>query len=236
LTIKTLHPEQFPEKLQLANLNPDCKQLNYLGDKTLFQSKLVAIVGSRKASQQELDFAFQLASELAEQGVNTVSGIALGIDAQTHKGSLAGSVRTVAVLGCGIKKFYPDKNKKLARRIIDNHGLIISEYDDYQKVEGWQLINRNRLIVALADAVVIITTGESGGTMYSARDSFRYCKPLFVPEQLGGKGGRLLFSTPSKQLPDLVNQFKLTVAEKRLLTEQPLAQPFNTSSLLKSIQ
>jgi DNA processing protein len=236
LLIKTLNPEAFPPKLKTASLNPVCKQLNCLGDQTLLQRKLVAIVGSRKASQEELEFAFKLASELAERGLSTVSGIALGIDAQAHQGSLAKDGQTISVLGCGIKKFYPSENKKLARQIINNKGLIISEYDNDQEIQTWQLINRNRLIIALADAVVIVTTGQSGGTMYSARDCFRYHKPLFIPQHLGGQGGQILLSRPSKNLPDLIKQFKLTVAEKRHLTEQPLAQPFDIDCLLELTQ
>ena len=90
---------------------------------------LIAIVGTRKATTYGLNIAVKLAEELSRAGIVVVSGLAMGIDTAAHTGALKGGSPTLAVLGNGLPKIYPAQNENLAKKIIDQGGAIISEYE-----------------------------------------------------------------------------------------------------------
>lgn len=127
----------------------------------------VAVVGSRKPSPYGLLVAEKLAKDLAALGITVVSGMARGIDTAGHKGALAGSGRTVAVLGCGPDVVYPRENVKLMDKIVDN-GAVISEYPLGTPPEPWHFPARNRIISGLSLGTVVVEAAEKSGALITA--------------------------------------------------------------------
>src|SRR5262245_16478731 len=130
--------------------------------------RALAIVGSRAATRAGVDRAHGLGRDAAAGGWSVVSGGALGIDAAAHEGALALPVRTFAVLGCGVDVVYPDRHRTLFGRICANGGLL-SEHPPGTQPRRQQFPSRNRLIVALADAVVVVEAAHRSGALITAR-------------------------------------------------------------------
>jgi DNA processing protein len=128
----------------------------------------VAVVGSRRATPGALLTAHEIGSGLAAAGITVVSGMARGIDGAAHRGALDGAGTTVAVLGCGIDICYPREHAPLRERIIAS-GCVISEDAGLAAPVSWRFPRRNRLIAALAEAVVVVEATERSGALSTAR-------------------------------------------------------------------
>ena len=130
--------------------------------------KSVAIVGSRKETRYGRTQAYNIAKELARNGVTIVSGLARGIDTAAHEGALAGGGRTVAVLGNGIDSVYPPENQELAKRIVDSGGAIISEFPFGAAPLAHHFPVRNRIISGISAATLLVEGHAKSGTMITA--------------------------------------------------------------------
>ena len=127
----------------------------------------VAIVGSRKASLYGLRMAKSIARDLSRAGVVVVSGLALGIDSAAHEGALSADGSTLAVLGGGLARLYPSKNKKMAEAILKK-GALISEYPMEMEPRPEYFPLRNRLISGLSQAVLVGEAGNKSGALSTA--------------------------------------------------------------------
>ena len=155
-----------------------------LGKKELLQGDAVAIVGSRAATVYGKRTAFSLAESLARFKVGVVSGLALGIDAEAHAGSLAAGGATVAVLGCGLDVVYPRQNSNLYRK-ISAHGVLVSEYPLGTRPEGFRFPARNRIIAGLSQGVVVVEAAKKSGSLITAQLALDYDREVFaVPGQV----------------------------------------------------
>jgi DNA processing protein len=144
----------------------------------------VAVVGARACSSYGAQVARTLARELAVAGVTVVSGLARGIDAEAHRGALDANGRTVAVLGCGIDRDYPAAHAELARRIAETGG-IVSEYAPGVEPAPWRFPARNRIIAALADAVVIVEARSRSGALITVDLAMEIGRPIYaVPGEI----------------------------------------------------
>lgn len=140
----------------------------------------VAVVGSRRASAKGLDLARRLGFAVAEQGGLVVSGLALGVDTNAHLGALAlPQAQTVAVLGCGLFKLYPTTNEDLAK-LIQRHGVLLSELAPDTSVSNAGLVARNRIISGLSQAVIVVESTDTGGAMYAARNALKQGRQLYA--------------------------------------------------------
>jgi len=128
----------------------------------------VALVGSRAATPSGLAFARSLARDLAEAGIAVVSGLARGIDTAAHEGALDARGRTVAVLGAGLDRLYPEENASLARR-IERDGAIVSEFPLGTRPWKGNFPRRNRVIAGWGRAVVVVEAGAKSGALITAR-------------------------------------------------------------------
>ncbi len=137
------------------------------GDLTAADKMAVAVVGSRKPSPYGLLVAEKLAKDLAAVGITVVSGMARGIDTASHKGSLAGGGRTIAVLGCGSDVVYPKENKRLMAQIAES-GAVISEYPLGTPPQPWHFPARNRIISGLSLGTVVVEAAEKSGALITA--------------------------------------------------------------------
>jgi len=131
-------------------------------------SPAVAIVGSRRATFSGVDIARSIARDLGAAGIQVVSGMALGIDAAAHDGAIDGGGSTVAVLGCGIDICYPPRHAELRDRIVAS-GAVVSEEDAGTPPYKSNFPKRNRIIAALAEAVIVVEATERSGALSTAR-------------------------------------------------------------------
>jgi len=139
-----------------------------LGSLDSLAQPTVAIVGSRAPSDAGRGRAHALAAALAARGVCVVSGLALGIDAAAHAGALEGKGRTVAVLGGGHDHFFPKRNRALGDEIVANGGAVLSPYRPEEPARPEQFLQRNAVVAALADKVVVVEAAERSGALNTA--------------------------------------------------------------------
>jgi len=128
----------------------------------------VAIVGTRAPSDDGRRIAQRLAADLGQAGVCVISGLALGIDAAAHEGALAAAAPTIGVLGGGHDRFFPPRNAELARRIVATGGAVVSPYPPEHPAFPYQFLERNGIVAALADAVVVVEAAARSGALNTA--------------------------------------------------------------------
>ena len=148
-----------------------------IGNLERLRERSVAIVGARQCSEYGRYVARELAKDIVGNGVNVVSGLAMGIDAEAHMG--AGG-NTVAVLGSGINVVYPKDNVGLAKEIVRKGGVIMTEYPIGEKPERLNFPNRNRLISGLAEAVIVVEAGERSGSLITADFALEQGKEVYA--------------------------------------------------------
>ena len=149
----------------LNDLNAPPSLIYALGRTELLRAPGVAVVGSRRATAYGRRIARQLGASLAGQERCVVSGMAMGIDAEAHRGALPGP--TAAVLGSGVDVVSPPRNAALYREILDS-GVVVSEYAPGVKPEPHHFPVRNRIIAALASDVVIVEASRRSGALITA--------------------------------------------------------------------
>ena len=158
--------------------------------KKLFEDN-VAIIGSRMCSEYGRKIAFKTAKELSNMNINTVSGMAVGIDTYAHLGSLSGKEgKTIAVLanGLAIHDIYPNENVKLFERIIENGGAVVSEYPLGTKPEKMSFPARNRIISGVSSGIIVIEAKEKSGTLITVDFALEQGKEVFaVPGNICSK-------------------------------------------------
>ncbi len=159
--------ELFPEPLKHI---PDPPLKLYVRGNLapLMSQPRLAIVGSRKVTVYGRQVTSQLAREAAAKGIVIISGLALGVDGIAHQGALEANGKTVAVLPCGLDKIYPATHHQLALKIIEQGGVLISEYPPDTLPFQTNFIARNRLVSGLSDALLITEATFKSGTLHTA--------------------------------------------------------------------
>lgn len=140
----------------------------------------LAIVGTRKATYDGKEAAKKFARELAERDFVIVSGLALGIDAASHEGCLEAKGITVAVLANGLDNIYPKTNERLAKRILESDGAIISEYPLGAESFPYRFLERNRIVSGLSQGTLIVEAPERSGSLATARFALEQNRDVFV--------------------------------------------------------
>ena len=220
--IKKISPldNEFLQRTTVIDKPASC--LWYMGRMPTVQPT-VAVVGSRKPTSYGRAVSQQIVSELARHGVIIVSGLAIGHDSIAHKTCLEAGGTTVAVIGNGLNDIHPHSNQQLAAEIINNNGAIISEYPPDEPVYPSHFLERNRLISALADIVVIIEAGERSGTLNTASHALSQGKDVMavpgnITSPLSRGCNRLIAqgATPVLSAQDILDRLDIT--------NQPLAK------------
>ena len=159
--------QNWPKQLQdLKHIEP--LGLFFKGNFEYILNKSLAIVGTRKSTYEGNMIATEIAFDLANTGLNIISGGAIGIDHAAHHGALIANGTTIAVQAAGLNKLYPSKNIDTFNKIINN-GLLISEYPPYRNANKISFLHRNRLIAALSIGTLVIEAGEISGALSTAR-------------------------------------------------------------------
>ena len=149
------------------------------GDTTLLNSRQIAIVGSRKATLAGKQIAERFARQLSDCGLSVTSGMATGIDSYAHKGALASTGNTLAVLGTGIDRCYPASNKSLYDQIASN-GLLISEFELSSPPRKTHFPQRNRIISGLSLGTLVVEAAQRSGSLITARYALQQNREIFA--------------------------------------------------------
>lgn len=144
----------------------------------------VAVVGTRKPSPQGVKRAQLAARKLAKAGITVISGLAAGIDAAAHAAALDAGGRTVAVMGTGIDRIYPDGNHQLAERIIRSGGALLTQFFPGQPPTQWTFPMRNVVMSGLSLATLIIEASETSGARQQARHALQHGRTVFLAASL----------------------------------------------------
>lgn len=184
----TWENSEFPKQLKKIPKPP--KQIYVLGNTKLLNTPCLAMIGSRNGTNYGEKMAKQFAQELCHYGITIVSGLALGIDSYSHEGALTGEGKTIAVLPSGINHIYPAKHKALASRIIQQDGLLLSEYPPDEEAKQNYFLARNRIVCGLSIGTLVIEGAKRSGTSVTAKLTKEQGKPVFcIPSSLeSGKG------------------------------------------------
>ena len=178
IQVITMQDKNYPKNLFELKNPPE--KLYAIGNIELLNEFSLAIVGARKCEEESLRLATRLAENFAKLGITIISGLAIGIDTAAHEGTLNSNGKTVAVLGSGFNKLYPKCNKELSEKIVDNNGLVISEYEPDTPPLKPNFVNRNRIIAALSSGVIVIEASEKSGSISTAKVAMNLKKKLFT--------------------------------------------------------
>ncbi len=175
------------------------------GKRDLLSGPSVAIVGSRRASGVGRRAAETLGRVLSGAGVTVVSGMALGIDGAAHRGALQAGGRTVAVLGSGLGVVYPASHRGLSRELAAE-GLLISEFLPDEPALRHHFPKRNRIIAALAQAIIVVEAGQKSGALITVDHGLDLGRDILATpgsvENAQARGSNALLREGARVLPD----------------------------------
>lgn len=192
----------YPEPLKKIKGAP--KIIYYRGELPDADSNNFAIVGTRRYSDYGKQTALEIAGDLAEAGLIIISGMAPGIDTFCHQAAVERKKKTIAVLGTGLdeKTIYPQSNLKLAEKILETGGCLISEYPEGTRGTHFTFPQRNRIIAGLSMGVLVIEAKQKSGSLITAEWARKQKKKIFaVPgpiHSLNSKGPNYLIKNGAK--------------------------------------
>lgn len=222
--------DDYPSRLKECIDSP--LLLYYKGNADLNFKRIVAVVGTRRATHYGKEICEKLVEGLKDPGVLVVSGLAYGIDTCAHKSALDNGLETIAVLAHGLDRIYPMTNKTLAERMLHQGGLL-TDFPSGTNPDRENFPSRNRIIAGLADATIVIEAGIKGGALITAEIANSYNRDVFsVPGNIGNyysEGCNFLIKTNRasllqsaediKYIMNWGNTRKPQVVQKKLMIE-----------------
>lgn len=230
-----INPDEELEKLEKENVNivliTDKKYpkplkeifdppplLYYRGSLDCLDNFCLAVVGTRKYSTYGQQTTEEITSDLARQNITIISGLALGIDAIAHQACLNTKGLTAAILGSGLdwQNVYPAANRHLAKKIIDNGGVVMSEYPIGTMPARFTFPARNRIVSGLSRGTLVIEAPESSGALITAKHALEQNREVFaIPGSVYNKnsvGANNLIKQGAKMVTtadDILEEFNL---------------------------
>jgi DNA processing protein len=184
----TIEDERYPKSLkEIGNEAP--KKLYYKGNwQDIFSptgENCLAVVGTRHLTSYGKKITEQLVTEIASAGITIVSGFMYGGDEAAHSATVMVGGKTIAVMPCGINLIHPQYQEKLYNKILENKGLIISEYEEKFQPVTWSYVKRNRIVAGLSKAILVVEAGLDSGSLLTAGLAKKYGRKIFaVPGQI----------------------------------------------------
>lgn len=219
--IKRISRDEFPPLLQEIT---DPPQFLYVKGDVPDQTENIylSVVGSRKNSSYGKDVCERLIEGLSGYPIVIVSGLALGIDSIAHEVALQAKLKTIAIPGSGLgdSVLYPANHLKLARRIVEEGGALISEFEENFRATPYSFPQRNRIMAGISKATLVIEAEQKSGTLITARLALDYNRDVFaVPGSIFSKtseGSHYLIrngATPVTKSRDLIEALGFSVEE-----------------------
>ncbi len=168
----------YPELLRQIHDAPPL--LFVRGDPAVLNHPQLAMVGSRNPTIIGRETAHDFARTLAASGMTVTSGLAMGIDAASHQGALAGGGQTIAVFGTGLDRVYPAKNRDLAHAIVEGGGALVSEYPPGIEPKPANFPRRNRIISGLSLGTLVVEAAQRSGSLITARFAMEQGREVFA--------------------------------------------------------
>jgi len=171
MNVKKLMLDDSAYPNSLRELAQPPKQLFTQSDdwEDLMTRPRVAIIGSRKVSAYGRQVTTKLAGELAAQGIVIVSGLALGVDGLAHQAALDAGGLTIAVLPTSLRNIYPASHQNLAKKIVEQGGALVTEYEEGTDIYKTNFVARNRIVAGISAAVLITEAALKSGSLHTAR-------------------------------------------------------------------
>ncbi len=224
ITIIPFVDSHYPDLLKKIHDPPPVLYLK--GNPEVLNCRGLGIVGSRASTVYGTSVAEQMANTLSRQGFTIISGMALGIDTAAHKGALAVSGRTIAVLGCGLDIIYPPSNCKLYEQIT-SAGAVVSEYPLGTTPESFRFPARNRIISGMSLGIVVVEAAKRSGSLITASHALEQGREVFAvpgridsiksagPHTLLQQGAKLVHS-----VNDIVEEFSAAVLQSQIVDDE----------------
>lgn len=234
------------------------KKLYCRGNLSLLNSSCLAVVGTRKLTDYGREAAATITRDLAASGFTIVSGLAMGIDAIAHQTTLENNGKTIAVLGGGVsnKDIGPRTNYSVAQNILNNNGLLISEYSGKERIYAANFAARDRIISGLSKGVLVVEGDHDSGALITAkcaldqnRDVFAIPGNIFSSRSAGPnwliRNGAKLISSAHDIIEEygynlkLFEEAKMSVTdpvEKKVLEILAGANEINTDNIIRASQ
>jgi DNA processing protein len=227
-SIRALSPAEFPPLL--AEIPEPPKELWLRGNLPPPELRLFAVVGSREYTTYGKQVVEHLISGLAGYPVGIISGLALGIDSLAHEAALTHGLYTMAVPGSGLHDsvIYPARHKRLADRIVESGGGLLSEFEPTHPAAKWTFTQRNRIMAGMCTATILIEAAPQSGTLITARMTVDYNRELLVvPGSIFSKNSfgthqfLKLGAMPVTDATDILAVLGIEVAETSTLKPRP---------------
>lgn len=221
----TIKDKNYPRLLKEI---PDAPALLYIKGQFEPRDELaISVVGSRRFTSYGARATEKIVGPLAEAGITIVSGLALGIDALAHQATLNAHGRTIAILGNGLDHIYPETNKHLADKIIENGGALVSEFPIGTPSFRYNFPFRNRIIAGLALGTLVVEAAPISGSLITARAALDYNREVFaVPGDIFrdvSEGPNNLIKMGAKvatSADDIINELNIEVKTKQASAKQ----------------
>ena len=179
--VTVLDRERYPSNLRVIPSPPPF--LFYRGELERDDARSVAVVGTRRASDEGVRRARKLAEMLAADGVTVISGLAKGIDTAAHSATLDAGGRTIAVIGTGILRTYPRENAKLCEQIAER-GAVVSQFWPDAPPTKYSFPMRNAVMSGISQGTAVIEASETSGAKMQARIALEQGKRAFLMSSL----------------------------------------------------
>lgn len=180
--------DKYPDTLRSIKNPP--QRLYYEGNIDLLDCSSIAVIGSRDITEYGKNIEKQFVKEIALRDIVIVSGMAVGADRIAHEETLNNGGKTIAVMGTGFNHIYPVENVDIYNRILDENGLVITEYSEDTKFKSSNFPSRNRIISGISKAILVVEAEYRSGTSITAKYGWEQGKKVYaIPGRLDNKNG-----------------------------------------------
>jgi DNA protecting protein DprA len=229
IAVISIFDEAYPERLRQLKTPPPV--LYVKGDPAaLGRPRTVALAGSREPGEAGLVATGQIVAALGESGWTIVAGLGKGVETSAHLAALSAGATAVAVLSAGLDQISPAPNRTLAQAIVAAGGAVVSPFRMALRPSTASSIVRNRLVVGLAQALIVSQAAPEDGAMFSALEAAEEGRPVLCPEPRPGEaqdeGLLILLESPARALPTRLRAWKGAALLAAHIGERPLARPF----------
>lgn len=219
--------DRYPSRLKHADDAP--LVIFSKGEISTSTNKVIAVVGTRKSTTYGKAFTEEFIGSMCNKPITVVSGLAAGTDTNAHRACLKNKVQTLAVLGHGLNTIYPNSNRELARQIQMDGGGLLTEYRFYTPGSKENFPQRNRIVAAIADALVVVESGLKGGSMITADLANQYGRDVYaLPGRIGdhfSQGCNKLIVTHQAAIIDSIEAVITELGLNDVKTEAKLLMP-----------